>query len=249
MNTKICSKCGIEKDLSEFYKQNKHKYGVGSECKECIKNKSKEYYNKCKEEIKIKTNTYRKLNINKYRKYSKEYEDSNKEKISQYKKEFRDKNIERYRQREKEYKNNNKLKIKESNKKYRLEHREEINSYFVNRRINDSEFKLLHNMRRATSRLCNSKFNFKKSKHTRELLVCDMICLRHHLEKQFRDGMNWDNCGKVWEIDHIIPISFFNLEDSTEQYLAFHYGNLQPLLKLENRIKSNNVPNENFRYF
>jgi hypothetical protein len=76
-----------------------------------------------------------------------------------------------------------------------------------------------------------------------------LIEVRNHLEKQFKEGMNWENQGTVWHIDHIIPISFFHLEDPTEQYLAFHYGNLQPLFKEENQSKSDKILNENFRYF
>jgi len=40
MLTKICTKCGIEKSLSEFHKLKFGKYGVNSVCKECIKLKN-----------------------------------------------------------------------------------------------------------------------------------------------------------------------------------------------------------------
>lgn len=53
---KICSKCKIEKDLSEFHK---HKKGVRSECKECRKKEYEASKNaKCiQEDTKIKTPT------------------------------------------------------------------------------------------------------------------------------------------------------------------------------------------------
>ena len=44
--------------------------------------------------------------------------------------------------------------------------------------------------------------------------------------------MNWDNYGKMWEIDHIFPLSRGG---------SFHYTNTQPLTILENRTKSNNI--------
>jgi hypothetical protein len=53
--------------------------------------------------------------------------------------------------------------------------------------------------------------------------------------------MNWNNHGIYWEIDHIIPCSRFNLEDEEQQKQCFHYSNLQPLTKTENRQKSNNI--------
>jgi len=41
MKKKPCSKCGVEKELSEFYKQNKTRIGVNAECKECWKKRLK----------------------------------------------------------------------------------------------------------------------------------------------------------------------------------------------------------------
>ncbi len=37
MKKKKCSKCGVEKDFSEFYKQQRCREGVNSECKLCWK--------------------------------------------------------------------------------------------------------------------------------------------------------------------------------------------------------------------
>jgi len=54
--------------------------------------------------------------------------------------------------------------------------------------------------------------------------------------------MTWENYGKNgWHVDHIIPISFFNMEDATEQRMCFHYTNLQPLWWKENLEKSNKL--------
>jgi hypothetical protein len=36
MSTKICSKCKIEKPISEFYPLKGHKFNVMSLCKECF---------------------------------------------------------------------------------------------------------------------------------------------------------------------------------------------------------------------
>lgn len=42
MKTKICTKCGIEKKLSEFYKHLRGKFSVRSKCISCMKNYQKE---------------------------------------------------------------------------------------------------------------------------------------------------------------------------------------------------------------
>ena len=94
----------------------------------------------------------------------------------------------------------------------------------------------------------NIILNIRKSDNTIDLLCCSYKCAYNYLEKQFRDGMTWENHGTVWHIDHIIPVSFFDLTDSTEQKLCFHWANLQPLLTHENLIKQDIVPNSNFKY-
>ena len=42
MKTKVCTTCRVEKELSEFHKSKKGKYGVNSRCKVCIKKYDKE---------------------------------------------------------------------------------------------------------------------------------------------------------------------------------------------------------------
>lgn len=64
---------------------------------------------------------------------------------------------------------------------------------------------------------------------------------RKHIEEKFKPDMNWQNHGKIWQIDHILPISRFNLSDPIEQRKAFHYTNLQPLYTQDNLRKSNKI--------
>ena len=64
--------------------------------------------------------------------------------------------------------------------------------------------------------------------------------LRNYLEKQFKEGMTWENYGQ-WHIDHIIPLSSFNLLDEKEVKKAIHYSNLQPLWAIDNLKKGNRI--------
>ena len=64
---KKCSNCSIEKEIGEFYLD---KGKPSSQCKDCIKAKTK----------KNKEN-----NKEKYQKYFKEYQQKNKEKLKEYK--------------------------------------------------------------------------------------------------------------------------------------------------------------------
>lgn len=78
----------------------------------------------------------------------------------------------------------------------------------------------------------------KKSERTCELLGCSYSELRAHLESQFTEGMNWSNYGRDgWEVDHIAPVSSFDLTDPAQQRECQHYTNLRPLWHADNKRK------------
>jgi hypothetical protein len=69
-------------------------------------------------------------------------------------------------------------------------------------------------------------------------LGCSVENLRLHLEALFTSGMSWDNYGRGgWEIDHITPLSAFDLTDPAQALRAVHFTNLQPLWAAENLSK------------
>ena len=53
------------------------------------------------------------------------------------------------------------------------------------------------------------------------------------------------NKNGIWEVDHIIPISNYNLNDLSQLRLCFHYTNCQPLLINDNVSKFNKVNQDN----
>lgn len=59
-----------------------------------------------------------------------------------------------------------------------------------------------------------------------------------YLAALFKEGMDWNNYGKIWQIDHKTPIAFFDVSTKDGQKMAFHFSNLQPLFKEENMKKS-----------
>ena len=75
--------------------------------------------------------------------------------------------------------------------------------------------------------------NITKNNSTFNIVGCPPIFLKEHLEKQFTDGMSWENHGLYgWHIDHIIPLASAKTEE--EIYKLCHYTNLQPLWSTDN---------------
>ena len=175
------------------------------------------------------------INRERIRARQKEYCLKNKEKRKQYLLDNKEKISEKHR----EYRLNNREKIKEKERQYQLKNREKIkeyhNNYDKNRKKIDINYKLVHALRR---RLNNALKNKQKIGSAVSDLGCSVDCLKLHLEKQFVSEMTWDNYGK-WHIDHIIPLSLFNLQDKNDFLKANHYSNLQPMWAKDNIIKGN----------
>mgnify|MGYP001594626903 CR=1 FL=1 len=150
------------------------------------------------------------------------YKLKNKEKISAY---------------NKKYKMEHQEEIKEYNVKYNIENREKIQErhtpYLKNKRKTDPQYKVSVSLRNRINKVLNGQ----KKKKTLELLGCSYDFLKEWLEYQFKKDMTFDNHGKVWHIDHIIPCKCFDLTDDSERIKCFNWSNLQPLHSKENMSK------------
>lgn len=138
----------------------------------------------------------------------------------------------------------NKIKKSERRRNYYLNNKDKIIKKQTEkreiRRKTDPYYKLLINLRQ---RLRNSIKNTEtKNIKTINLIGCDTLHLKKHLESKFIIGMSWDNYGRYgWHIDHIIPCASFDLTNPEQQKLCFHYTNLQPLWAIDNIKKSNTI--------
>lgn len=138
-----------------------------------------------------------------------------------------------------DYRNAHKEKIKKDNKKYHEKNKIILNKkhkkYLTIRLTNDLSFKIACELR---NRLRQSiKKNWKSGSSVKDL-GCTVKFLKHYIEVQFHDDMSWDNWGKVWELDHIIPLWKFDLTDRKQFLVACNYKNLQPLTVTEHRKKT-----------
>jgi len=205
---KICTKCKINKELNEYYKQEFGKYGVRSKCKECVFKHNKE---NCRAI------------------YFKEYKVKNHKKISDYGKKYYQKNKEK----NSIYYQKNKDRLKENARQYRIKNKDKRTKYNREKLNNDINYKLVKNLRTRLN--CAMKNNQKTGSAIKDL-GCSIDELKKQFENQFQKGMTWDNYGE-WHIDHIKPLSSFNLSNNIEFKKACHHTNLQPLWATDNLIK------------
>ena len=77
---------------------------------------------------------------------------------------------------------------------------------------------------------------------TEALIGCSTKTLRVHLEAYFLPTMTWDNYGRSgWHMDHIAPCAAFDLADSAQVKLCYHYTNLRPAWATDNHKKSGKI--------
>lgn len=229
---KFCNKCKENKELFNFYKDNSSKDGLFGQCKKCwkdyihtpsvqmyMKNYHKEYYSK--PEIKEK---------------NKKKWENNKDKLKEYNKSYYQENKERIKSNNNKYNKDNKIKIKSYQKQYQKKHyskpeiKEKTNKREKERRKNNPQFKLKCNLRSSLYRILKM-YNGEKITSSLALVGCTILFLKHHLESQFLPEFTWENHGIIWEIDHIVPCSKFDLTILEEQQNCFHYTNLKPIFK------------------
>ena len=123
--------------------------------------------------------------------------------------------------------------------------KEELREYNTDwtrkRRGNHIETRIKGNLR---NRLRDAIKGRRKSATTIKLLGCCWEDYKLYIESKWLTGMTWENYGRgkgKWNIDHIKPLSHFDLEKPEEQSKAFHYLNTQPLWEIDNFRKGDRV--------
>jgi hypothetical protein len=93
------------------------------------------------------------------------------------------------------------------------------------------------------TRIYNSLRNKNKSKHSVDYLGCSSDDYLKWIFS-YNNNCSLENHGKEWHIDHVIPISKFNLDNEEEQLIAFNWRNTMPLSCKENLSKNNKIIKE-----
>ena len=212
---KTCKKCNTTKDIKDFNNRKDSRDGKDIYCKKC------KY-------------AFRKQWIS-----SPDVARLQKEKHTTKSRERYAKNPIQRKLANNKWQQNNREKISEYHKLYLVNNREKINAYqrqyAFNRKKQDINFKMRANLR---SRVSIAIVNNQKSGSAIKDLGCSIEELKLYLESKFQTGMSWENYGE-WEIDHIKPLSAFDLSDREQFKQACHYTNLQPMWWQQNITKSN----------
>jgi len=221
---KKCSKCGINKEFTEFYKDKKTRSGFRSKCKACQK-------------------AYKEANKEKIKEYQKAYVEANRENLNEYQKkyqkEYQEANKEEIKVKQSEYYKANKQRISETTRAYYKANKENLKvkqREYQNKKFNtDTLFKISSNVRNLIRISINNGGYSKKTK-THNILGCRFEHLINHLNNNPYGFIYGDS---DLDIDHIVPLS----TASTERDIIKlnHYTNFQLLPSQYNRyIKRNN---------
>ena len=193
------------------------------------------------EEKRKKQKLYYQNNKSKFAESCKRYYEKNKEKMLNYSRSYYHKNKKSIAEKSKLFYIENKVKLYEYHKKYIKANPDKIrihkSKYKKKRLKNSIQFKIQERLRkRVYSAIKNLKLN--KLYSITKAVGCNSEDLKKHLESKFLPGMSWDNYGlHGWHIDHIKPLSLFDLTDETQFYEACNYTNLQPLWAKDNLKK------------
>jgi hypothetical protein len=223
--TKQCKKCLLWKDITEFCRDNREKGDYHDYCKECHNLYYKKWYERNKQNKILYNKLWRHQNKEKVKIYEQNKKKKFRERIKQYAKKWRERNKEKVKEYIKKWMEKNIKKIKEKKRIYARK-----------RYYNDIKFRIDRIMGCSLLRALKKKKNYKRWE---KLVGYTLEDLMKHLESKFTPEMSWDNYGTYWEIDHIIPKSYFKYESPEDEEFkkCWSLENLQPLPKEINRKK------------
>ena len=238
---KICTKCKIEKELSEFGKNKRQKDGFHYRCKSCcseaklnpkgtkwkinLREQGKKHCGKCRDVKPFSEFGKNKNTFDKYQtrcksckaKSDKEYRENNREILISKKRIYYEQNKEAHR----EWGRN---RVRDYKKEYSD--------------LRKDSFRTFKYVLRNRTYIAFKNNGYSKTSKTQEILGVDWEIAKQHIERQFTKGMNWNNYGE-WHIDHIIPLASASTSERLKELC--HYTNLQPLWAEDNLIKSDKI--------
>ena len=240
MNAKCCTKCGLDKPSTEYYKRSDG--GVCGQCKQCIKDKQNAYYKS--EDYRQWYGQSRDSRIARKEKYRREAGATPRVEIARVAEEklqlvkakaFASKNMKKHQAHVTQWKKNR--SADHYRHKYQTNHEFNLRERLRNQLKKSSKrwYGLGDLMRSALNRSGGSG-------QVHQVLGYTIADLRRHLERQFTKGMTWDRftSGDI-HIDHITPKSLFDLNNEQEIKACWCLSNLRPMWAKDNLTKGSKI--------
>lgn len=122
---------------------------------------------------------------------------------------------------------NNSEKMQFLQHKWYINNKEKINGKFRDRYKSDIIFKKIKNYRTALNHIIGGK------QKTNKYIKCSKKHLLNWIEFCFTDNMSFKNYGKIWVVDHVIP-----LNENIEFDILSCWYNIMPVLNKYNLKKN-----------
>ena len=163
--------------------------------------------------------------------YSRQYDVDNMDRRRQYASEHREQALARQNKYRAKYMN----RIKASYRRRRIQINARAEEIRKNKMREDAQFRI----KRLTKNRISQALRWDYQSGTAiDALGCSIVNFKRHITSKFKRGMCWKNRGHSgWHIDHIIPLSAFDLTNRKQFKAAFNYKNTQPLWAKENARK------------
>lgn len=164
---------------------------------------------------------------------AKAWSSANNEKAKSYGALYRALKSEECKSRQKIWYENNKDRVRERNLKRRVANPNYDAKYKAAKKARDPAYRMQCSVASKISQMLSGKVGSMRH------LPYSAKELRLHIERQFSDGMSWENYGK-WHLDHIRPRAAFKISgkpDCPEFQACWSLTNLRPLWAKDNLTK------------
>ena len=225
---RTCRKCKQFKKWEGYWQSSKSKTGYRARCKSCMPNNTRQYKALNEEQRKQQRTKAYQEKVKANEAYIQFYQ-QNKNQVDAYRDNYivmSDDFLQQFKRENKESIDRHLFVKKESRNKRNARRRRE-------REKTDPVFRVASIVRRYI----RGRIKAKQHK-TIKYLGCNFEFYKRYIEGMFEPGMTWDNY-PLWHIDHIVPVSWFDLTNNRCVLNAFNYKNTKPMWASENLKKGN----------
>ena len=226
---KTCTKCKKTFPIEEYRLDKSKPDGHSPRCRPCMKVDRHLIYIKNPDKENAYARQWRENNMDRVKEAAKEWVKNNRSRTNEISKEWRSRNADKQKTACRNWISNN----IERHRATRNKALKKLRSTPMGK-INKS----------ISSTMCAALGREKQGRRWESLVGYTVHDLKEHLERLFKDGMNWDNYVLYgWHIDHKIPIAAFNFEkpQDIDFKKCWSLKNLQPMWALENLQKNDYV--------